>query len=96
MLGIAQGTLNVQARRGRLRARKVGHFWTVQTAEIERYRREVLGKAGWPTKAEPFLAPAVAAAAPAVVASIRAEVNAPAFCPAPKPPARKRRKVSAE
>lgn len=50
LLGVSPGTLNVQARRGRLRAKKIGHIWTVQTAEIERYRREVLGKPGWPAK----------------------------------------------
>jgi excisionase family DNA binding protein len=48
MLGVAPGTLNVQARRGRLKAKKIGHFWTVSAAEVERYRRDVLGKPGWP------------------------------------------------
>jgi hypothetical protein len=46
-LGLSPGTLNVQARRGRLRATKHGHIWWVAAAEVERYRREILGRPGW-------------------------------------------------
>jgi len=46
-LGLKPGTLNVQVRRGRLRAKKLGRDWHVTPAEVERYRREILGKPGW-------------------------------------------------
>jgi len=44
LLGISPDTLGVQVRRGRLRARKVGRDWHVSAAEVERYRRESLGR----------------------------------------------------
>lgn len=53
LLGLSPGTLNVQARRGRLRARKIGRDWRVTAAEVERYRRDVLGKPGWTAKVRP-------------------------------------------
>jgi excisionase family DNA binding protein len=82
LLGLSPGTLNVQARRGRLRARKIGDRWIVSAAEVERYRRDVLGKPGWTAKVKPDAPSAVAApSAPARVT----------FCPAPKPSQRKRR-----
>lgn len=45
-LGLKPGTLRVQIANGRLRAKKVGRDWHVTPAELERYRREVLGKLG--------------------------------------------------
>lgn len=108
LLGLSPGTLNVQARRGRLRAKKIGDRWHVTPAEVERYRREVLGKPGWQPKAapkaKPFLQPAIDAAKAKMTPEQRALLDAPLpadfvprFCPAPKPSARKkRRKVRAE
>ena len=43
-LGLAASSLRTQAERGKLRARKMGRDWTVSEAEVERYRRESLGK----------------------------------------------------
>lgn len=43
-LGLSPTTLRVQVRNGKLRARKVGRDWTVSEREVERYRRESLGK----------------------------------------------------
>jgi hypothetical protein len=37
-LGLAQQTLASQARRGKLKARKVGPIWMVSRREVERYR----------------------------------------------------------
>lgn len=45
-LGCSADTLRVQVRNGRLRARKVGPVWVVSPREVERYRRESLGKVG--------------------------------------------------
>jgi excisionase family DNA binding protein len=42
MLGLSPATLRLQARIGKLRATKIGREWVVNTAEIERYRREHL------------------------------------------------------
>lgn len=44
LLGISPVTLRVQVRNGRLRATKVGRDWTVTPREVERYRRESLGR----------------------------------------------------
>lgn len=44
LLGLSPDTLRVQANRGKLRARKVGPVWTVTPGEVERYRRESLGR----------------------------------------------------
>ena len=41
-LGVAPSTLRLQARLGRLRARKVARDWFVARPEIERYRRDHL------------------------------------------------------
>lgn len=49
-LGLAASTLRVQIAHGRLRATKRGRDWWVTPAEIERYRRESLGKAGRPKR----------------------------------------------
>ena len=43
-LGLATVTLRVQQRRGKLTAAKVGSVWLVTKDEVERYRRENLGK----------------------------------------------------
>lgn len=43
-LGVADSTLRVQIRNGKLRATKVGRDWTVTPREVERYRRESQGR----------------------------------------------------
>lgn len=43
-LGITPDTLRAQIRRGRLRAKKLGRDWLVERAEVDRYRRESLGR----------------------------------------------------
>ena len=43
-LGLATVTLRVQTQRGKLKATKVGSVWLVTKGEVERYRREHLGK----------------------------------------------------
>jgi excisionase family DNA binding protein len=45
-LGISPATLRAQVRNGRLHAIKPGHDWLVEEEEIERYRRENLGRGG--------------------------------------------------
>lgn len=47
-LGLAPATLRVQIRKGRLEAAKIGPIYVVQRSELERYRRESLGKIGRP------------------------------------------------
>lgn len=49
MLGVAHSTLALQARRGKLKAQKVGPVWVVSPAEVERYRSEHLGRFGLPS-----------------------------------------------
>lgn len=44
LLGVSPTTLRVQVRNGRLRAVKKGRDWHVTPAEVERYRRESLGR----------------------------------------------------
>ena len=51
LLGVAASTLRVQANRGQLKARKVGRDWHVTRREIERYRRESLGRHKGPPRA---------------------------------------------
>jgi excisionase family DNA binding protein len=46
ILGITADTLRVQVHRGKLKAKKVGPLWTVTPREVERYRRDSLGKIG--------------------------------------------------
>lgn len=48
-LGLAATTLRHQVHAGRLRARLVGKTYVVSPREVERYRREHLGKPGRPT-----------------------------------------------
>lgn len=43
-LGLSPTTLRIQIRNGRLRARKLGRDWLLTEAEVERYRRESLGR----------------------------------------------------
>ena len=45
-LGLAASTLRHQVQAGRLRARLVGKTYVVTAGELERYRREHLGKPG--------------------------------------------------
>lgn len=45
-LGIAHSTVARQVRLGRLRAQKVGTLWLVRRNEVERYRRDSLGRIG--------------------------------------------------
>ena len=52
MLGVDPSTLRRQAIDGRLRAQKLGpRAWMVEADEVERYRREQLGRPGRPRKA---------------------------------------------
>jgi len=43
-LGITTSTLRVQVWRKKLKATKFGTTWVVTSAEVERYRKENLGK----------------------------------------------------
>jgi excisionase family DNA binding protein len=43
-LGLATVTLRVQIQRAKLNGTKVGSLWLVTADEVERYRRENLGK----------------------------------------------------
>ena len=45
-LGVSAGSLRQQIHNGSLRARKVGPLWTLSEREVERYRRESLGRPG--------------------------------------------------
>lgn len=45
-LGLAHSTLARQVRLGRLDAVKVGPVWLVRDTEVERYRRDSLGRPG--------------------------------------------------
>ena len=45
-LGVHHAALRNQARKGVLRAFKMGRDWLVTEEEVERYRREHLGKRG--------------------------------------------------
>ena len=47
-LGLAPVTLRSAIARGRLRARQFGKTWITTRAEVDRYRRESLGRAGRP------------------------------------------------
>lgn len=48
-LGLAATTLRHQVQAGRLRARLVGKTYVVTPREVERYRREHLGRIGRPS-----------------------------------------------
>lgn len=47
-LGVGADSLRHQVQDGRLRARKLGKTWITTGAEVERYRRENLGRVGRP------------------------------------------------
>jgi predicted site-specific integrase-resolvase len=49
-LGVAASTLRHQAKAGRLDARIMGKTWITTRREVERYRRENLGRRGRPRK----------------------------------------------
>lgn len=50
-IGISAGTLVIQARKGVLKARKMGNTYVVTAGELKRYEREHKGKPGpRPTK----------------------------------------------
>ena len=48
-LGIAPATLRQQIANGRIRATKHGRDWWIPRREVERYRRENLGRPGRPS-----------------------------------------------
>ena len=48
-LGLSASTLRHQVQSGRLRARMVGKTYLVTAREVERYRREHLGRPGRPS-----------------------------------------------
>ena len=52
-LGVAAVTLRVAVGRGRFKARKIGKTWVTNGAEVDRYRREHLGRRGRPRKHPP-------------------------------------------
>lgn len=45
-LGLSRSTLLHQIKNGAIKATKVGPIWTITEREVERYRRESLGKRG--------------------------------------------------
>jgi excisionase family DNA binding protein len=51
LLGRSPTTLRSQVAAGRLRARLVGKTWVTHRAEVERYRRDSIGKVGRPVEA---------------------------------------------
>lgn len=53
LLGVAASTLRHQIANGRLRARMIGKTWVVTPGEVERYRRESLGRRGRPKHPAP-------------------------------------------
>lgn len=44
VLNLSATTLRVQIRKGKLKAKKRGWQWYVEPEEVERYRKETLGK----------------------------------------------------
>ncbi len=52
-LGLSPRTLRVQVYNGRLKATLIGTTYAVAASEVERYRREHLGKPGPKPKARP-------------------------------------------
>ena len=45
-LGLARDTVQIQARKGRLRAEWIGGRWLIEPAAIEEYRKKVQGRPG--------------------------------------------------
>ncbi len=67
-LGVAPATLRVQIGRGVLHAVLIGHSYIVEDAEVERYRRDHLGKYGYASPDHPRHAPqATTTPPPAIV-----------------------------
>jgi hypothetical protein len=56
-LGLGASTLRHQAQAGRLQARVVGKTWITTRQEVERYRRESLGRPGRPASSPNLLRP---------------------------------------
>jgi excisionase family DNA binding protein len=50
-LGVSPRTLQEQIKRGRLKATRHGPIWWITDSEVERYRRESVGKPGRRPKA---------------------------------------------
>ncbi len=59
-LGLHRDTLLRQMAKGVLHARRLGSIWVVTGAEVERYRREHLGKHGFASPDHPSHGPQVA------------------------------------
>jgi hypothetical protein len=57
MLDLAANTLRQQAEKGVLRAVQIGRTWVLTEREVERYRREHLGKVGPKPKRQPKATP---------------------------------------
>ncbi len=53
-LGLHRDTLLRQIAKGVLHARRLGSIWVVTGAEVERYRREHLGKHGFASPDHPL------------------------------------------
>lgn len=51
-LGLSPATLRAQVRKGRLQVTKLGPINVVKPSEVERYRRESLGRTGRPDGAK--------------------------------------------
>jgi excisionase family DNA binding protein len=49
-LGVTSSNLRQALARGRLHAERIGPIWVVSQDEVDRYRRDSLGQAGWPRK----------------------------------------------
>lgn len=43
-LGLSTRTVQLQIKRGKIRARKVGRDYDIKPSEVDRYRRESLGQ----------------------------------------------------
>ncbi len=56
-LGLAQVTIKTAIQRGTLAAHKVSRINMIDPDELERYRREHLGKQGWDKRKEPDYTP---------------------------------------
>lgn len=50
LLGVAASTLRHQVQKGRIKATLIGKTYVVTDREVERYRREQMGKSGRPRK----------------------------------------------
>ena len=57
VLGLSQGTVKLAITRGTLKARKVSRINMIAPEDLEKYRREHLGKQGWDRRKEPGYEP---------------------------------------